>query len=281
MRYLFNSFSLPDHDLPALLRAALRYGYAGLEIRTDKGQAHHIEVDSDRAFRADVRDQIQASGLAVDCLCLSTQISDPTQQGEVLQQVSRRMDLASDIGVPLVRVFGGPFPDTFSRQRARNNLIDVLRQLADHGRRRDVVVCLETHDQWTEPAELAEIMTSVAHPYAALIWDVLHTGRGSGASLADAYRTLRPWIRHVQMHDALLRLDRLEFRPIGQGDIDHLELLALLGGGGYGGAVAGEWMNWEPGEIHLPREIAQMRRYETLLREAAVPSPPRDPGATP
>ena len=275
MRYLFNSFSLPEHDLPALLSAAHRYGYAGLEIRTDKGQAHHIEVDTGDAFRAEVRAQIQASGLTVDCLCLSTEISDPARSDAVVQQVRPRIDLASDIGVPLVRVFGGRFPDTVSRQHARNNVIDVLRRLAEHGQGRGVVVCLETHDAWTDPAELAGIMDAVNHPNAALIWDILHTGRGSGASLAEAYVTLRPWIRHVQIHDALLRLDRLEFRPIGHGD-----LLALLGGGGYDGAIAGEWMNWEPGEIHLPREITQMRRYETLLREAAAPPPTSDPGAT-
>ncbi len=270
MRYLFNTFSLPDHDLPALLGAAHRYGYAGLEVRTDTGHAHNIEIDTSDAFRAEARDQIQASGLSVDCLCLSAEIGDPSRKDAVLQQVSKRVDLACDIGAPLVRVFGGRFPDTVSRQDARNNLIGTLQRLADHGQRRNVTICLETHDEWTDPAELADIMTAVDHPSAGLIWDILHTSRRSGATLADTYRTLNPWIRHVQMHDALLRQDRLEFRPIGHGEIDHLELLAILSAGGYDGAIAGEWMNWEPGDIHLPREISQMHRYETLLHNVAI-----------
>lgn len=272
MRYLFNSFSLPDHDLPALLRSAREYGYDGLEIRTDKGHAHHVEVDTDRAFRTEVRAQILASGLTIDLLCLSTEISDPTTKAPVMQQVSARIDLASDIGVPLVRVFGGRIPDTVSRQQAKNNMIEILRRLGDHGNRQDVTICLETHDEWTDPAELADIMTAVDHPSAGLIWDILHTSRRPGAALGDTYRTLAPWIRHVQMHDALLRQDRLEFRPIGHGEIDHLELLAVLGDGGYDGAIAGEWMDWEPGDIHLPREIGQMRRYEALLQNLATSS---------
>ena len=280
MRYLFNSFSLPDHDLPALLRAAHRYGYDGLELRTDQGHNHRIEVDTDRAFRMNAQAQIQGSGLTVDCLCLSAEISDPDRKDTALAQVSARIDLAADIGTPLVRVFGGAFPDSVSRQEARNNLIDVLQRLADHGNRQGVTVCLETHDQWTDPAELADIMTAVDHPGAGLIWDILHTSRRPDAALADTYRSLARWIRHVQMHDALLRTDRLEFRPIGRGEIDHLELLAVLGIGGYDGAIAGEWMNWEPGDIHLPREIDQMRRYETLLHEVTSSSSRRPGGAS-
>jgi sugar phosphate isomerase/epimerase len=65
-----------------------------------------------------------------------------------------------------------------------------------------------------------------------------------------------------------LRLDRLEFRAIGDGDIDHLELLALLMAGGYSGALGGEWINWEPAEVHLPRELATLQRYEALLQGA-------------
>lgn len=279
MRYLFNSLSLPDHDLPALLEAAHRYGYAGLEIRIDQGHAHHIEVDQDAAFRREVQSQVQASGLSIDVLCLSTAISDPIHKEAALAEITARIDLASDIGVPLVRVFGGQFADTISRQRARNNLIEILQTLADYGHGRNVAICLETHDEWTDPTERDDIMTAVDHPSAGLVWDILHTSRRASTTLSDTYRTLAPWIRHVQMHDALLRQDRLAFRPIGHGEINHLELLAVLAAGGYSGAIAGEWMDWEPGDIHLPREIGQMHRYEALLHDATDSSSDRLPSA--
>lgn len=265
MRYLFNSFSLPDHDIAGLLAAAHRFGYSGLELRTDKGHAHGVEVSSDSDVRRRAAAQIVSSGLSVDCLCLPTEIADPDAAAAVLAQVQSGVDLASDVGIPFVRVFGGEFPDVIARATARQHVVDILTRLADHASTRDVVVCLETHDRWADPGELRRVMTRVDHPHAGLLWDVWQTGRRAGASLADSYHTLSPWIRHVQMHDGLLRIDRLEFRPIGRGDIDHLEVLALLRGGGYQGAIAGEWIDWEPGEVHLPRELAQMHHYEALL----------------
>jgi hypothetical protein len=30
----------------------------------------------------------------------------------------------------------------------------------------------------------------------------------------------------------------------------------------YTGYLSGEWINWEPYEMHLPRELAAMKAYE-------------------
>ena len=47
--------------------------------------------------------------------------------------------------------------------------------------------------------------------------------------------------------------------PVGQGDIDHAAALRCLKQSGYDGAVSGEWIQWEPHEVHLPRELALLR----------------------
>ena len=59
--------------------------------------------------------------------------------------------------------------------------------------------------------------------------------------------------------------DGIELRPIGEGIIDHRRAVELLLGAGYDGFISGEWINWEPYEMHLPREIATLRRYEEEL----------------
>ena len=47
--------------------------------------------------------------------------------------------------------------------------------------------------------------------------------------------------------------------PVGQGDIDHAAALRCLKQSGYDGAVSGEWIQWEPHEVPLPRELALLR----------------------
>ena len=67
------------------------------------------------------------------------------------------------------------------------------------------------------------------------------------------------------MHDMFLAVDRLDNTAFGTGDVDHKQVLELLHGGGYDGYLSGEWIDWEPPDVHLPREIATLRGYERAL----------------
>jgi hypothetical protein len=52
---------------------------------------------------------------------------------------------------------------------------------------------------------------------------------------------------------------------MGEGEIDHKRALALALQAGYQGYLSGEWIDWHPWEIHLPRELSVLRRYEWEL----------------
>jgi len=60
-------------------------------------------------------------------------------------------------------------------------------------------------------------------------------------------------------------VDQLVFLPIGSGDFPQRRVLQLLLDAGYDGYLSGEWINWEPYEVHLPRELAAMREIEASL----------------
>lgn len=265
MRYLFNSYSMPTTSLGGLLKAAERYGYDGLELRLEARHGHQIERNLDAESRTRARNLIESSGKVVACLCTSSTLSNPLIVDQHVAETKEAIKLAGDIGSPLIRVFGGILPDEISRSTAQQVLIDSLAAVAELAAAHDVIVCVETHDAWSDPQQLATVMAAVDHPNVGVLWDVWHTGRGAGSTLQDAYESLSPWIRHVQVHDGALRPDRLEFRHIGEGDIDHLEILALLRRGHYDGAIGGEWINWKSAEDHLPQELATLHRLERLL----------------
>ena len=44
--------------------------------------------------------------------------------------------------------------------------------------------------------------------------------------------------------------------------LNQARAMELLAGAGYSGYLSGEWIKWEPAEVHLPREIATMKGYE-------------------
>ena len=65
------------------------------------------------------------------------------------------------------------------------------------------------------------------------------------------------------MHDGVG--SNVKFGPIGTGDIDHKRAVELLLSAGFEGYLSGEWINWEPSDIHLPRELHTMKGSEQEL----------------
>jgi sugar phosphate isomerase/epimerase len=109
----------------------------------------------------------------------------------------------------------------------------------------------------------------------AASWDIMHPVRVCNYTMDEAFEVLKPWIGHVHVHDgmgpgkatfkAAGTGDIDQMMPIGTGGIDHRRALQLLRNIDYSGYVSGEWIRWEPYEVHLPRELATLRKYEAEL----------------
>ncbi len=258
MNYSFMTFSTPHLTLAETLAVAKRYGYDGIEPRLDAKHAHGIEVSTTAAERKAIRAQVAESGLALACLATSITFADPAAERGMIDQAHERIDLAGDVGSPTIRIFGGQVPRESSREKAIDQVAKCLSAVADHAGRRNVVVCMETHDDWCDPVLVATVLTRVNHPAIACNWDVMHPVRTGLASVEKSFETLQRWIRHTHLHDGVGGV----LAPIGAGEVDHKTFLKLLKESGYTGYLSGEWIDWEPYETHLPRELATLKRLE-------------------
>lgn len=262
MNYSFMTFSTPRLDLAEVLAVAKRYGYAGIEPRLDASHAHGVEVARTAEERKAIRRQAAASGISLACLATSIKFANPADEAEMTDQTHARIDLAGDVGAPALRVFGGQVPKEMSREAAIEQVAKCLSAVAEHAAKRGVWVCIETHDDWCDPVHVAAVLERVNHPAIACNWDVMHPVRMGLASVERSFDVLRRWIRHSHLHDGTLG-EPLTMVPIGTGTIDHKTYLSLLHRAGYAGFLSGEWINWEPYETHLPRELATLKRLES------------------
>ena len=263
MKYAFMSFSCPELGIDELISVARSYGYDGIELRIESGHRHGAELGAGAAERGAIRRKAEEGGIALCCLATSRRFANPETAAQEIDLTLRCIDLAADIGSPRLRVFGGAIPEGVERETAIKLLADSLRSTADHAKARGVTVCLETHDHWCEPHHVAEVMKRANHPAVAVNWDIMHPAR-QGFTMDEAFDALRPWIRHVHFHDGLTIEGKLKLAPVGQGEIDLRRAVELLLADSYDGFLSGEWINWEPYETHLPRELAAMKQYERV-----------------
>lgn len=251
------SFSTPQLSLAEMLEVARRFGYDGIEPRLDVGHAHGVEVAATAEQRRTFRQRAAGAGIELACLATSLKFADPATD-ETVRLARERIDLAGDLGVPAIRVFGGRIPDGVTRDQAVEHVAGTLSRVAQHASDRGVTVCLETHDDWCDPAHVAAVLQRVDHPSIAANWDIMHPIKTAGVTMDAAFETLEPWIRHLHIHDGT----DAGLVPIGTGNIDHRRAVELLAQIDYRGFLSGEWIKWEPYEVHLPRELATIRAYE-------------------
>jgi len=268
MKYAFMSFSCPELSLRDVLSLAKRMGYDGVEPRVASQHRHGIETETTATQRAEFRKLAEEMGVAYACVATSCRYAEPSTVAQNVEETRRCLDLAAEIGASRIRVFGGQIGKGMSREDAIALVADSLASLAEDAAPRGVTVCMETHDDWCNPKHVAAVMARVNHPLIAVNWDVMHPVRTGTATMREAFETLKPWIRHLHIHDGKER--SLQHTFIGEGAYDHRTVVECLLSIDYDGYLSGEWIGWEvPYEEYLPRELATMKAYESEARRSA------------
>ncbi len=240
-----------------IIEAAREYGYDALELRglqsaMDLPQAAPLT----KGNRSASRRRIEDAGLSVCCVSSSGVVGEGN-----LDHVQAHVELARDLGCPVVRVFGGGLKPDVPRDEALSRAATTLRAFGDAAQAADVAIVLETHDAFSTGEQVAELLHATQHPAVFALWDLHHPYR-QGESPATTYRHLGQSVRHVHVKDGTDGAYTL----MGEGDVPLKEMLDLLLDGGYNGPLSLEWeKRWHPElpapEVALPQYAAALRSY--------------------
>lgn len=270
MRFGFMTSVAPRWHVDQLIAAAHDFGYQAIELRVEWGHAAGIELDSSQEVRRDARRRLADAGVAVTCLALGTRFARSTSEErlESVEQVARYADLAADLGAPILRVFGGKVPEETSVADMRDGAAEALGQAASRAADAGVTPCLETHDDFSNPTDVAYVVEQAGHANVGVVWHATHHLR-LGISVADGYRVLQPWVRHVHVNEGPQPgSERPGNGPeiFGAGDGNVAEVIRTLRADQYQGTVSWEWLNGrrdeyvDPGPA-LARNAEQLRAY--------------------
>jgi sugar phosphate isomerase/epimerase len=282
VRLSVTNLGAPSWPLAKLFAEAARLGGEGVELRCLQGKL--LGPDMDAAARAAAKRLSRETGLPIVALGASSAFSSPDAAARAAQEKDLRgmIELAADLGAPMVRAYGGGFPRAYSRDADRSYggslpagidpdvvcayIAESLDRVAARARELGVLIVIETHDGLSSARLMANVLGRVRSPEIQALWDVLHPTR-MGESPRQVWELIGPRVRHVHFKDA--RRDaagRWRAALLGEGEVPLRECLRVLRAAGYSGWLTLEWEKyWEPEiaepEVAFPQMIATMRGY--------------------
>jgi sugar phosphate isomerase/epimerase len=270
----FSTLGCPGWDWKTILKHADEWGFRAIELRGIQG-----EMDLTK------RPELQGSGLgetlkslaALDLVISNLGSSahlhdtDPAKRERNLDVGRRFIDLAHEMQVPYVRVFGNSLPKGEARESGLKRISEGLRTLGKHAQGSGVTVLLESHgDLVTSPLLMGALKE--AGPNVAILWDTHHTFVDGRESPAFTFAALGKLVRHAHIKDSKPTVKGRQYVLLGQGDVPVRGIASVLATGGYAGSHSFEWEKvWHPDipepEVAFPHYARTMGRY---LEEAGV-----------
>lgn len=225
-----------------------------------------------------VRRQLAAAGIDLLAIASYVRVGVAGVDGPVIDELSRHLRLAADLGARFLRVFPGAEVKQGPTTRApvlveRTAAVDarIVRRLSTIAPEADVLgvrPVLETHDSHPRGRDVIRVLEAMdavmpGHQ-VGVIWDVLHPFR-TGESPEHTAALLLPQLMagrgYVQIKD-VASLTELTPVPPGEGILPLPAIIAELNAAGYPGPVSLEWERaWYPAIPPLSTALAATRRW--------------------
>lgn len=253
MKLAFMSSVCPQMTLPDLIAAGQEHGYEGIEFRPEWVHGHGIELEATPAQRREAAKVLAESPLRPCCLSPGVRFcrDEPGDRDVQLVRLGQYVDLAAEVGIPLLRVFGDPVPNVGSGRRTANcqAQAEYLARAAERAQSAGVRLALETHGNF-RAADAGEVLYRAGYPPGLWInWHLGHCIR-HGEDVDEAYRHVKGRVAHVHFS---LQEEKIE--PA------HSERqVELLAAEGYTGFFSVEVINPPDTRDVLARHAAAWRR---------------------
>jgi sugar phosphate isomerase/epimerase len=257
----FSTLGCPKWEWKKILDFAAQHGFAAIELRGLEG---NLDLPAHPVFAADriqqTKNEIRASKLQVACVSCSATLymEDPAHRAKELADARRFIDLASSLGAPYVRVFGGKADSDTSRSpsaETKTRVATGLRELGKYAGPKNVTVIIESHDHFTSSATLKDVLRQADSQHVGLLWDAHHTFATSNEDPKFTVGQLGPWIRHTHLKDSIGTGEDRKYVLTGRGTVPIERQIEALQSIGYKGFYCFEWEKlWHP-DIEEP-EIA-------------------------
>ena len=244
-------------------------GYSGIELRGIEMQMDLTKRPEFTGTRlAQSLKDLEALDLRITDLGASSRMheSKPDVRAAQLDEGRRFVDLAHQLRVPYVRVFGDRIPEGEPKSAVVARVIEGLKTLGEHARGSGVGIIIEAHGDFTDSPTLLEVLKGAAMENVALLWDAHHTFVSGKEPPETTFQALKSYVRHTHLKDSRPEGTGVRYVLTGAGTVPVRQTVEILRRGGYKGYYCFEWeKGWHPEieepEVAFPHFVERMRQY--------------------
>lgn len=251
-------------SLPGFIDFAASQGVEGVELLDYFWSNERAEIPK-------VKRQMADAGLTLAAYSIGNDFFEPdaAKRAEQVGYVKHGVDVATELGVGIVRVFSGNSKEGYAFEDGLGWIIDGLRAGAEYAAQRGVTLVLENHGLMAGRSDqVRDIIERVDSPGLRANLD---TGNFLlvGQNPVDAAQELAPLVAYVHLkdfrragpEDTTHRYEGLDGfvytgAVVGEGMVDLAKVISILSAAGYAGWLSLEYEgSADPIAIGVPRSL--------------------------
>ena len=248
MKLAFSTLGCPSWDWNKIINEAEKNGYSGLELRGIEEEIYLPKTWP--LLKVNQKETLQVladKNLVITDLGAGSSFHDPMKYDASLQEAKDYIDLAAELKVAYIRIFGDKIPDPDKAQETFALIVKGINTICAYAAPKGVVCLMETHGDFASLETLNPIIKGIEWDNFGIIWDVGHTYKVYGNDVSEFLDQMWSYIKHVHIKDLKMVDGQLELCMIGDGVVPIPELVEALQLRGFEGFISLEWeKRWHP-----------------------------------
>lgn len=242
----FHSVGLPALSIEDVIRRVARAGYGAIELNAETlpWAPPHVTPETTGERRAAIVDLCKTSGISIPAVGAHVEMvgAEKASRQSAIAFVEGCIDLARDLGAPIVHILSGPVAAGSSEAEAKRWFAAAVEQTVAYAEARDVQLGIEAivGHAFRSVDDYHQLARDLPGVNFYVNFDPSHL-EVQGENPARVIDELADRINHVHLKDGKGRYPDFSFPPLGEGAIDFHGLVSGLRKAGYAGAMSLEY----------------------------------------
>ncbi|MDY6368100.1 MAG: AMP-binding protein [Clostridia bacterium] len=262
-----NGWNLPFKKIISLCAENKIYG---VEIHDVNAESFKSEKPFTAENIAKTRKFLFENGVNVSCVDVAQNVADENIFDSVKKAVLKAVSVAKSLDCKLVRLHA------FKTQKMQNSreyydayVKKIMPEFIEKATEEGITLLMESMGIYAATEDLKNLLNSFASDTFSALWDIHHTHRYANESAETSVENLGKHIKHLHVKDSEVVNGEIQYRLLGEGDLNVKSVFAGLRSVNYEGYISlellPEWLeSLGDAEIVLPQFSGYMSAYDSV-----------------